>query len=298
LPGGRILEGEAWYQQTDTDGLAGNDAAYGFRLRSPNNSGWRGGLGMKEIQANFNPALGFVNRAGVRDHTFEAGYTHRPRSGRLTNVASRVDAQRIDEVDGGLQSQLITWRALEMENTTRDKLFLRYIATKEVLTEPFEISKGVIIPVGAYSFDEVGFDLEAGNQRRVSGKFTYRDGEFFDGDRQQLKGELSWAPSPHFRTTLGYNYNDVDLPHGDFEVRLVTFQADISFSSTLSWVNLLQYDNVSETAGINSRLHWIPQAGREMFIVLNHSLEDFDRTNTYHSLAADFTAKFSYTFRF
>jgi len=298
LPGGRILEGEAWYQQTDTEGLSGDDSAWGFRLRSPNNSGFRGGIGVKEIQKNFNPALGFVNRPGVRDHTAELGFTHIPDGGSLTSILSRIDAQRIDLVDGGSQSQLISLIPVEVENRSRDKLITRYVANKEVITEPFEISDGVIIPIGDYSFDEYGFDLEAGSQRRVSGSFSYRDGEFFDGDRQQLKGSITWVPSRHFRASAGYDYNDVHLPQGDFVVRLVTLQADINFSSTLSWVNLIQYDNVSETAGINSRLHWIPEAGREMFIVLNHNLEDYDRTNSFHSLGAEFTAKFSYTFRF
>jgi hypothetical protein len=298
LPGGRVLEGEAWYQQTDTEGLSGDDGAWGLRLRSPNNSSFRGGIGVKEIQKNFNPALGFVNRPGVRDHTAELGFTHIPDGGSLTSILSRIDAQRIDLVDGGSQSQLISLIPAEVENRSRDKLTTRYVANKEVITEPFEISDGVIIPIGDYSFDEYGFDLQAGSQRRVSGSFSYRDGEFFDGDRQQLKGSITWVPSRHFRASAGYDYNDVHLPQGDFVVRLVTLQADINFSSTLSWVNLIQYDNVSETAGINSRLHWIPEAGREMFIVLNHNLEDYDRTNSFSSLGAEFTAKFSYTFRF
>jgi hypothetical protein len=55
---------------------------------------------------------------------------------------------------------------------------------------------------------------------------------------------------------------------------------------------------VSETAGVNMRLHWIPQAGREVFFVVNQNLEDFDRDNTFHSAVADVTAKMSYTFRF
>ena len=298
LPGGRILEWEAWYQQTDTEGLSGDDGAWGFRLRSPNNSGFRGGIGVKEIQENFNPALGFVNRPGIRDHTVELGYTHIPDGGRLTSILSRIDAQRIDLVGGGSQSQLFSLIPVQVENGSRDKLTTRYILNKEVIAEPFEISDGVIIPIGEYSFDEYGFDLQAGNQRRVSGSFSYRQGEFFDGDRQQLQGSITWAPSRHFRASAGYEYNDVDLPQGDFVVRLVTLQAGINFSSTLSWINLIQYDNVSETAGINSRLHWIPEAGREMFIVLNHNLENYDRTNSFHSLGAELTVKFSYTFRF
>jgi hypothetical protein len=63
-------------------------------------------------------------------------------------------------------------------------------------------------------------------------------------------------------------------------------------------VNLIQYDNVSETAGINMRLHWIPEAGRELFFVINHNAEDFDRDNKFHSTFSDVTAKVNYTFRF
>jgi len=75
LPGGRSLNGEAWYQKSDTEGVDDQQAAYGIRLRSPNNVGWRGGAGVKQIEANFFPALGFVNRAGIRDQSYELGYS-------------------------------------------------------------------------------------------------------------------------------------------------------------------------------------------------------------------------------
>ncbi|HEY5623508.1 MAG TPA: hypothetical protein VIV14_07080, partial [Gammaproteobacteria bacterium] len=189
-------------------------------------------------------------------------------------------------------------RALQLETNTRERVSAWLNANREVVTEPFEISEGIFVPVGSYSFDEYGFDFQTGNQRVLSGSLNFRDGDFYTGARRQLKGSIRWAPSRHFTFETGYDYNDVDLPQGEFEVRLVTLQADIVFSSRLSWVNLIQYDNVSETAGINSRLHWIPQAGRELYIVLNHSLQDFDRDNSFHSQVADFTAKFSYTFRF
>ena len=55
---GKVLEADAWYQQSDTDGLEGDDASYGIGFRVPANAGWRGGINHKQIQANFNPALG------------------------------------------------------------------------------------------------------------------------------------------------------------------------------------------------------------------------------------------------
>jgi hypothetical protein len=97
---------------------------------------------------------------------------------------------------------------------------------------------------------------------------------------------------------LSYEYDDIDLPQGSFDVRLVRVGFDIAFSSTLSWVNLIQYDNLSEVAGINMRLHWIPEAGREVYFVINHNVADPDRDNNFHSTLSDVTAKINYTFRF
>jgi hypothetical protein len=55
---------------------------------------------------------------------------------------------------------------------------------------------------------------------------------------------------------------------------------------------------VTETMGVNTRLYWIPEAGREAFIVLNHNLQDADLDNRFESTVADLEIKFSYTFRF
>lgn len=298
LPSGRALQGDAWIQKSETEGLDGEDGAFGVRLQLPGSSGIRGSIGVKEIERNFNPALGFVNRSGIRDNTLELGYTHRSRSGWLQQVFGGVDMQRVDLLTGELQSEIISFRPLEIETRRRDNYDLRYTANTEVVSNSFEISDGIFILPGEYSFDDYGFDVSTGQHRRLAGEFSYRTGEFYDGDRLFLRGALTWGPSRYFRARLSYDFNDIELPQGDFVVRLVTLRSDIIFSSTLSWVNLIQYDNVSETVGLNSRLHWIPEAGREAFIVLNHNLQDMDRNNSFHSSQADLTLKVNYTFRF
>jgi hypothetical protein len=298
LPGGRTLEGEAWLQQSRTEGIEGNDGAWGLRLRSPNTNGFRGGLGVKELQENFNPAMGYVNRRGIRDSTAEIGYTLRPRAPRVRSIYSGVDAQRIDVLDGALQTQVVTLRLLEMDNNTRDRLRLRYYASKEALQEPFEISEGVVLPTGQYEFGETELEIRGGPQRKVFGNFVYRTGDFYDGRRLGLSGQLGWRPSKHFRTTIDYSVNEVELPEGDFTTRLIQLRTDLIFSATLSWVTLIQYDNVSDTAGINSRLHWVPQAGREAYVVLNHNLIDTAEDLSFRSQTADLTLKYNYTFRF
>jgi hypothetical protein len=297
LPNGRTLESEAWYQQSSTAGLDGDDGAWGMRLWMPNTAGFKGGVGIKEVQANFNPALGFVNRRDIRDYTGELGYTYRPLGSGLRALFTGANVQHIENLDGRLQSEVAQLR-LEFENQTTDKLTFRYQNEKEGVRVPFEISSGVVIPPGDYSFDQLRAGISTGPHRRFVTSASYAAGDFYDGEIVNVNGSVEWIPVPRFRTLLSYDYNDVELPQGNFVLRLARAGLDVIMSSKLSWVNLVQYDNATETTGINSRLHWVPEAGRELFIVLNHNLEDFDRDGSNHSATADFTIKYRHTLRY
>ena len=302
LPGGRVLEVDAWYQVSDTDGLEGDDAAFGLGVSMPTNSGWRGGLHYKQIENNFNPALGFVSRSNVRDTTADIGYTWFPRGNRVQQIFTGIDAERTTFIGGGLQSQVLLARLVEITNNSRDQLSLHYSETKEVLTRDFtiyeDVNREVVIPPGTYSFGEGAMILSAGGQRDLSGDLTIRYGDFFDGSRTNLSGSITWRQSRYFTMSASYDWNDIDLPQGDFITRLTTLNTEVNFSSTLYWISLIQYDNVSEVVGLNTRLVWIPTAGQEGLIVFNHSLQDRDKDSSFRSELSDINVKFSYTFRF
>jgi hypothetical protein len=173
--------------------------------------------------------------------------------------------------------------------------FNQYVVT------PFQIYPGVVVPPGTYDEDSLGIQLSTGTHRKVSVNARYVNypyGRFYGGSRLQRYVELTWRPSARYRVLLSRETNDIDLPQGAFLTRLVRAGFDIAFSPTLSWVNLIQYDNVSEVAGINTRLLWIPKAGREIYFVINHNIEDLDRDNQFRSSTVDATAKVNYTVRF
>jgi Domain of unknown function (DUF5916)/Carbohydrate family 9 binding domain-like len=299
LSGGRSLEAEAWIQQSKSEGISGDDTAAGIAMRMPSNSGWRGGFGRTRIESNFNPALGFVRRTGIDETYFDFAHTWRPRGGAIRTISSGVDFDRIEYLDNGeIQSESTSLRLLNLELNSQDNFDVSYSRVKEGLREPFEISPGIIIPPGLYTFDNVNAGFRAGNQRAMSGGLFLNDGEFYDGTRSGASVFVNLRPSQHFRAGFNYQYNEVKLPGGNFETRVVRLTLEAVFSSTLSWINLIQYDNVSETIGINSRLHWIPRAGREGFLVLNHNLQDYDRDNKFHSSFSETAIKYSYTFRF
>ena len=298
LPGGRIARGDAWYLDSESENLNGDSAAFGLGVQLPNPTGWQGGFDLREIQEHYDPALGFVDRRGVRDFNVAVGYRHRPREGFLRAIFAGVDAQQVDLLEGGQQSKIIKFRLFEGEGRRNDEFGVNYTSNSEVLYRPFEISPGVVIPTGLYEFGQYGFDVRTAGQRLVMVNGGVRTGEFFEGDIFNIRAQVSWNASRHFRASAGYDYNKIDLPQGEFETRLVRLRMDLIFSSKWSWVNLVQYDNVSETAGLNSRIEWIPAPGREGYIVLNHNIGDPDRDDRFDPISSDLSLKFSYTFRF
>ena len=307
LPGSLILQAEAWYQETETEGLLGDNAAYGLRVRLPGLTGLRAGLGFKEVQANFNPALGYLNRAGIRDFSAEIGWIHRrPQEARIRTINSFIGYQRVNHIGGGLQSEVLDARVIAFSNSAGDSVRLLFRDNREVLPEPFTIWKPdsssgeepIVISAGEYSYAAPALYLQSESSRKLSGRATFRRGGFYGGERNNIETQATWFPTRHFRGFVAYNYNDIELPKGDFALRLARVGLDIIFSNTLSWASLIQYDNSSETIGINSRLHWIPQAGREGFIVLNHNLLDLERNDSFHSSLTGLSMKFNYTFRF
>ena len=299
LRGGRGVEGEAWVQKTDTEGIAGDDGAYGFGVRFPNTTGFSGGFDTVEFQANYNPAMGFVRRTGVRAYGVNFGDTLRPESGKIRTLYSGVDAARIEYLDNGdVQSAALRIQAIDVNLDSQDYFGAGYTFAEEGLRAPFPIHPSHTIPPGTYKFEYANLSMRTGDQRRLGAGVFVNDGGFYDGEQFGVGGFLGWRPSKHFRTNLNYQYNDINFGATRFITRVVRLQLDAVFSSTLSWTNLIQYDNQSETIGFNSRLHWIPEAGREGYLVLNHNLQDLDKDNTFHTSFHEVTLKYSYTFRF
>src|SRR5688572_21583831 len=306
LPGGRTIEAGAWYQETETEWLpndtrpVGGESAAGLGISVPSNNRFRGAFSTRRVEANFYPALGFTSRTDVRDYAGQIAYTHRPATGWWQSLFFNLDGQRIEGLNGRLQSQQLGLTPIQMHNRTNDMLYIRSNFEKEVLDVPFEIRPGTIIPIGEYSFGDHGIEWGFSAHRRLSGRLARTDGGFYNGTRVRTFGNFTWMPSPRFRTGVGFNIQEIDLPveNGKFTTRIVNTNFDVVFSSRLSWTNLIQYDNVSEVVGLNLRLNWIPEAGQELFFVVNHNLQDFDEDNRFHSLASDVVAKASYTFRF
>ena len=298
LASGKTLEGAAWYQQTNTEGIDGDNAAFGFSIKAPNTEGFIGRLSYREIQRNFQPKLGFVSQHDVRDVLFDVSYKWRPQSGRFRSITTGLRSQFTDTLAGELDKRIVYFDAIRFETQSSDtySAFFRY--DKERITEDFEISEGIIIPPGTYSWTRPCLTGSTASYRPVSFTGWVCRGSFYDGDRDTVGTRLNWRPNEHLSVNLSYQFGDIELPGGKFITRLISARADVAFTATWYWENFVQYDTVSDSIGINSIMRWIPQAGREMVLVINRDYVDFDNTGSFKTSTGDIAAKISYTFRF
>jgi hypothetical protein len=126
---------------------------------------------------------------------------------------------------------------------------------------------------------------------------SVQGGGYFGGDRLEKFVELLWNQSAHFAMGFSITENDVDLPSGSFTSHLASFRTDIAFNSNWSWSNFFQYDNTGDVYGLNSRLRYVPEAGQEVVLVLNHG-GVVDPANRLSSTQSAINLKVSYTFRY
>ena len=292
------LTGSAWYQKSDTDGIDGKDAAWGVKIAAPNATGFRWLFGVKELQENFYPALGYTNRVDVRDYTLEAAYTHYLDDDRVRSVYAGLEGERIERLDGRLESQVVNWRLLELTTHSNDRLKFHAITNKEVLLEPFEINDGIELQTGEYSFAQYCLKLDGAGHRMVSGNTYYCGGDFYSCTQASAGGYVTYRPSIHFKFELGVDVYDTELPEGRFITRLASLRADWIFSRSWSWGNYIQYDNDSNSIGVNSILRWVPRAGQQALLVINRDFEENPLDRHFHSVGQELVAKISYTFRF
>lgn len=294
-PFGEILTGRFWAQQSDSSDLDGDDQAFGMRLRIPSDQ-FMAYVGGQYIEENFNPALGFVNREGIRRVEAGSRYRYRPQQGFWRAINARVDASRVTDMGGSLLSQKIRFRPSVYSNRD-DFLFIDLENNREVVLEAFDLFDRLLVPAGEYEFNRVRAEIATGMQRPLRLVLSVQDGGFFGGDRLEKFVELQWRQSAHLFLGLAFTENVVDLPSGSFTSHLASLRSDIAFNSRWSWSNLVQYDNTDDVAAFNSRLRYIPEAGKELIFVLNHG-SDVGPDNRLASTRSDLNLKFTYTFRY
>ncbi|HET6350443.1 MAG TPA: DUF5916 domain-containing protein, partial [Candidatus Krumholzibacteria bacterium] len=302
--GDQVLETHAWLMGSFSSrgpevedvpgGVDGNDLGFGGRISYPNDT-WSGGMFAARYGPRFHPALGFIQRPGTYEIDANFNRRWRPRAF-IRRVDLGANQSIFLDLDGNMQTRQGGLPTFVLEDQYGDVFSAEYDDNRDVLTDPFEIHEGVVIPTGDYRFGRASTTLQIAAARSLSPAFSFATGDYYTGTRTDYVGQLDWRPGGWLFASAYYEYDDVNLPEGAFIVRVMSARGDILFSPEFSWSTIAQYDSESKNLGFNSRVRWEVEPGQEVFFVVNKSYlrEDGHLTNASGNVAL----KIGLTFRF
>jgi hypothetical protein len=255
-----------------TDKTAGDDAtAAGFKVDYPNDK-WDMQLTYKRVGRDFDPAIGFVPRRAVQ--LINAGVDNRTRiaSGPFQQLFHEFQPFVALNLDNQWESYRVFIAPINWRFRSGDRFEVNVNPVGERLVAPFEVAEGVVIPPGRYHWEQYRLEVGTAQKRRFYTQLTWWFGGFYDGTIDQLIWTGAWNPTALFTVEFNGEWNTGRLPAGDFTQVLVGNRVRLNFSPNLSLASYVQYDNVSGSVGLNSRLRWTFRPEADLFVVYNHNV--------------------------
>ena len=139
----------------------------------------------------------------------------------------------------------------EFENS--DRIGVSAAENYEFLVEPFEPGRDVVLPVGGYRFRDVETTYSLGGQRRLSGIFTVRLGEYFSGTIRSVgfrRARLVLMPRLAVEPTLSVNW--IETPQGSFRTDLLVSRVTWTLSPRMFFSGLIQYNSSTAPSATTS----------------------------------------------
>ncbi len=257
---------------TETPGLAGDehafDASAGWSSRS-----WRGTLTVRQISESFNPEVGFLPRSGYR---YYQGYIQRfVRPDRVLreirpHVSYFTYRSRKSEVEHDFEESSRLHIDTHWEWPSGMEFHTGANWVQEGLYEPFEITgTDVVVPTGTYDGWEAAFVFNTNRSADLSFDGRLNVGSFLSGDRLNSSATITLRSGAALSTSLKLEYNDVNLPEGNFETTLVGVNFGYFFTPRIYLQSLIQYSDQIDRLVANVRFGWLNTAGTGLFIVYN-----------------------------
>jgi hypothetical protein len=260
-----------WGLASGREGLGGDATAYGFKIDYPNDR-WDMQITAKRIGRDFDPSIGFVPRRAVYLLNGQIDNRTRLSRGPIQQLFHEFGPSVALDLSGRWESYRVFWAPVNWRFRSGDRFELNANPTGERLTEPFEVARGVVIPPGAYRWMRYRVEVSTAQKRRLYSQLTWWLGGFYDGRLNQVLWTGAWNPTPLLTLEFSGERNVGRLSSGRFTQTLVGTRLRLNLSPDLSVASYVQYDTVTDSVGVNTRLRWTMTPVADLFVVYNHNM--------------------------
>ena len=262
-----------WTALSKDDPAPGTKSGWGTGFDFPNDLLDCSG-GVDQFGDALNPSLGFLPRPGTRQYRAACAFQPRPsKDGPLRWIRQEFfenEYVRVDNLKGFTESWEYFMAPINVRLESGDRFEFNWSPRYEYLPVPFEISPGVVLPVGPYPFTRWRIEAQTSEHRVLQVGFTTWFGTFYNGHLTQWENYVKWT-SPHGRWQAGISTEQDfgQLKQGNFVQRLWQTQLAYALNPNLVLTSFIQYDTESHNIGSNIRVRWTVKPGNDLFIVWN-----------------------------
>jgi hypothetical protein len=215
----------------------------------------------------FNPEIGFLRRTAFRRTYGQGRYSPRPARWKTVRKFYYEGSYDYFEDRHGQPESREATAAYRMELSNGDQWAAEYSGQYENLELPFQVTPGVIVPVGEYDFQQAKLLFTSSPQRPISGTLTLNYGGFYGGTLKELtwRGRVEFGPRFYAEPTVSFNL--FKTPYGDGDANIISSRLTYTLTPRMFASALVQYQSASDALSTNARFRWEYQPGSELFVV-------------------------------
>ena len=273
----------------------------GLRLTYPNDI-IRTHVSYREFGEMYNPAVGFSRRNGFK--RIQPSFSYHPRPEKyefIRQIEFGIQYEYMTDLHNNMLKKETTLTPFKIRFESQDVIGIKIVNLIEYLDKPFAIYEDITIPVKEYSSNELQFKFETSEKRMLSTELEYQTGDFWTGEKQTLKTQISIKPFSGFNIQTEYEKNQVTLSGNNFNTELYNIELGIYPTPRTAIFSNIQYDDVSNALGLFTKLQHTIRPGSDLYLVYTHNwisgsdqIFDFDLV----TISKISSLKINYTLRF
>lgn len=265
----------------------------------------------RKIGPNFNPQVGFLERADCVCDFADANFKTRPQVARLRELNFEGFILHAPDTHGVVQTQewQATFRAEFHDGSYSDDDIVDVFAQR--LSTPFNIYKSLYIPVGVYNWTRHQITYGSAMDRKATVSFYERFGGYYNGTLNEARVRATYRANQRLAFAFSEQWNRFHLlvtdgtvgsvPRADnFSVVFGSLETDYAFSRFLSLSTILQMNTAdAQAASANIRLRWNYRPDSDLYVIYTagQKFASLAAANPAQFYENKFVIKYTYSFR-
>jgi len=262
---GNQLRASSFLERSDSS-LVGADSAFGGTVDFPNDP-WSGDVEFKQIGARFDPALGFVNRLGIRQYAGQVNRRNHLTRSWLDWYELGASENYVTGLNDALKSRLSSgW--VDFFDRPGDELDLHVLDDLENVPRPFVLPGGLIVPAGHYRWSYSNIFLTSSQARPVSINLLINCCRIYTEGYLNTDVAIAYRPNGTFALSIEDNRVHLRGSTGSTTVHAVNTTLTVNFTPDMQLSTQLEYDDITDHLDLLSLFGWQYSPGQTVLVAV------------------------------